>query len=149
MIERAPLFLSPFHLSASRTRNHYIHLFLIHFLRAAPKHLSLEQQPPSISLRGKPPFREIGIKFKSTRRKLSNGYRRRLLWQFASLSSGAIFSATPPTFSRWRRARKAVRSVTSSISFRLILLDSTEMDVDGEHECYEMETDAFSRPRGR
>ncbi|KYN35526.1 hypothetical protein ALC56_10083 [Trachymyrmex septentrionalis] len=37
----------------------------------------------------------------------------------------------------------------SSINFRLILLDSTEMDVDGEHEYYEMETDAFLRPRGR
>ncbi|KYM97684.1 hypothetical protein ALC62_11629 [Cyphomyrmex costatus] len=37
----------------------------------------------------------------------------------------------------------------SSINFRLILLDSTKMDVDGEHECYEMETDAFLRPRDR
>jgi len=37
----------------------------------------------------------------------------------------------------------------SSINFHLILLDSTEMDVDGEHEYYEMETDAFLRPRGR
>lgn len=49
----APLFLSPFHLSAFRTRNRYIHLFL--YTSPSRSHLSLEQRLfPFISLREKP-----------------------------------------------------------------------------------------------
>jgi len=63
VIERAPLFLSPSHLSACCTCNHYIHLFLIHFLpKAAPNRSRLSRRRLfPIPLRGKPPLEKNGV----------------------------------------------------------------------------------------
>lgn len=47
VIERAPLFLSPSHLSASCTCNRYIHLFLIRFRRVTPNRFRVSSLLPA------------------------------------------------------------------------------------------------------
>lgn len=48
VIERAPLFLSPSHLSASCTCNRYIHLFFIRSRRVTPNRFRVSSSLPAI-----------------------------------------------------------------------------------------------------
>ncbi|KYN28266.1 hypothetical protein ALC57_02327 [Trachymyrmex cornetzi] len=113
-------------------------------------HFSLEQQLPSISLRGKPPFREIGIKRNQNSNLLDANYRNAIgavcYDDLRLFFEGNFHCDTTDIFPLTLREKGGN---ISSINFRLILLDSTEMDVDGKHGYYQMETDAFLRPRDR